>query len=312
MLVTHFCPPGSGSSSRDLIEYGSTTLPFSRLESCRIHYSFYSIIMSIYWPQQQIGGDLFGNRSLNTVIINFKLYSKGANGVLPYRLLNEITYDLFLTGWNEINYVYSVSSSLCSRLCLATRSVADPGCLSLIPDPDCDPSRIPDPTKPTKEEGEKISWLSFYFVGKNFTKLFYVWTRKLSEIWVWDPRSEIRNPKPGSEIPGTGKSLSWIQRIKKAPDHESGSATLATKRSIFCCVFLTHDWFIIFRMGHEKPTEEALSTANSEASELKEKGNEAYKNDNLDDALVFYTQGNYFCNRFDSLWSLDANSNLDY
>ncbi len=47
-------------------------------------------------------------------------------------------------------------------------------------------------------------------------------------------------------------------------------------------------------MGHEKPTEEALSTASSEASELKEKGNEAYKNDNLDDALVFYTQGNFF------------------
>ncbi len=47
-------------------------------------------------------------------------------------------------------------------------------------------------------------------------------------------------------------------------------------------------------MGHEKPTEEALSTANSEASELKEKGNEAYKNDNLDDALAFYTQGNYW------------------
>jgi hypothetical protein len=47
-------------------------------------------------------------------------------------------------------------------------------------------------------------------------------------------------------------------------------------------------------MGHEKPTEEALSTANSEASELKEKGNEAYKNDNLDDALAFYTQGKFF------------------
>jgi hypothetical protein len=46
-------------------------------------------------------------------------------------------------------------------------------------------------------------------------------------------------------------------------------------------------------MGHEKPTEEALSTANSEASELKEKGNEAYKNDNLDDALAFYTQGKF-------------------
>ncbi len=82
--------------------------------------------------------------------------------------------------------VYSLPSSPKSRLCLATRSVADRGCLSRIPDPDFDPSRIPDPTKPTKEEGENISWLSFYFVGKNFTKLFYVWTRKLTR----NPESE--------------------------------------------------------------------------------------------------------------------------
>jgi hypothetical protein len=77
-------------------------------------------------------------------------------------------------------------------------------------------------------------------------------------------------------------------------------------------------------MGHEKPTEEALSTANSEASELKEKGNEAYKNDNLDDALAFYTQGKFleflkcFCalvlDRLgpNSIGSLGANRNSDY
>jgi len=46
-------------------------------------------------------------------------------------------------------------------------------------------------------------------------------------------------------------------------------------------------------MGHEKPAEEALKTSNNEASELKDKGNEAYKNENLDDALAFYTQGKY-------------------
>jgi hypothetical protein len=33
--------------------------------------------------------------------------------------------------------------------------VADPGCLSLIPDPDFYPSRIPDPKTATKERGEK-------------------------------------------------------------------------------------------------------------------------------------------------------------
>jgi hypothetical protein len=35
-------------------------------------------------------------------------------------------------------------------------SVADPGCLSWIPDPDFYPSRIPDPTTAQKEEGEKF------------------------------------------------------------------------------------------------------------------------------------------------------------
>jgi hypothetical protein len=34
-------------------------------------------------------------------------------------------------------------------------SVADPGCLSRIPDPDFYPSRIPDPKTTTKEVGEK-------------------------------------------------------------------------------------------------------------------------------------------------------------
>jgi hypothetical protein len=34
-------------------------------------------------------------------------------------------------------------------------SVADPGCLSRIPNPDFYPSRIPDPKTATKERGEK-------------------------------------------------------------------------------------------------------------------------------------------------------------
>jgi hypothetical protein len=36
-----------------------------------------------------------------------------------------------------------------------TGSVADPGCLSRLPDPDFDPFRIPDPKTATKERGEK-------------------------------------------------------------------------------------------------------------------------------------------------------------
>jgi hypothetical protein len=40
-------------------------------------------------------------------------------------------------------------------------SVADPGCLSWIPDPDFYPSRIPDPKTATKERGEKKLFISF-------------------------------------------------------------------------------------------------------------------------------------------------------
>jgi hypothetical protein len=50
-------------------------------------------------------------------------------------------------------------------------SVADPGCLSRIPDPDFYPSRIPDPKTATKERGEKKLDVIPLYVAKNFTKL---------------------------------------------------------------------------------------------------------------------------------------------
>jgi hypothetical protein len=48
----------------------------------------------------------------------------------------------------------------------------------------------------------------------------------LSNIWVWDPGSEIRDP--GSEIRDPEKNLFRIPEpgVKKAPDPGSGSATL--------------------------------------------------------------------------------------
>jgi hypothetical protein len=53
-------------------------------------------------------------------------------------------------------------------------SVADPGCLSRIPDPDFYPSRIPDlgpdPKTGRKERGEKIFFVKHVFVATNFTK----------------------------------------------------------------------------------------------------------------------------------------------
>jgi hypothetical protein len=50
-------------------------------------------------------------------------------------------------------------------------SVADPGCLSRIPDPDFYPFRIPDTKTSTKERGGKNFVVKPFFVAKNFTKL---------------------------------------------------------------------------------------------------------------------------------------------
>jgi hypothetical protein len=49
-------------------------------------------------------------------------------------------------------------------------SVADPGCLFPIPDPDFYPSRIPDPKTATKESGEKKIVVITFYVATNFTK----------------------------------------------------------------------------------------------------------------------------------------------
>jgi hypothetical protein len=50
-------------------------------------------------------------------------------------------------------------------------SVADPGCLSQIPDPDFYPSRIPDPKTATKKRGEKQFVVIPFFIAINLTKL---------------------------------------------------------------------------------------------------------------------------------------------
>jgi hypothetical protein len=97
--------------------------------------------------------------------------------------------------------------------------VADPGCLSRIPDSDFYPSRIsdpgsriPDPKTATKERGEKKFVVITFYVASNFTKLHIIlvlcaeeknlgqfsknyrtfYTKivnKLSKIWIWDPGS---------------------------------------------------------------------------------------------------------------------------
>jgi hypothetical protein len=110
-------------------------------------------------------------------------------------------------------------------------SVADPGCLSRIPDPDFYPSRIPDlgskNTVATKERGEKkyiflsshkfrkiVHYFNFEVLKKkiwaNFQRIIELFAQKivtkLSKVWVLDP--------------GSGKNLFRIPDpgVKKAPD----------------------------------------------------------------------------------------------
>ncbi len=67
-------------------------------------------------------------------------------------------------------------------------SVADPGCLSRIPDPDFYPSRIPDPKTAMKDRGEKKIVVIPFFWSLKFHKigLFYFWNvgeKKFGQIF---------------------------------------------------------------------------------------------------------------------------------
>ncbi len=144
-------------------------------------------------------------------------------------------------------------------------SVADPGCLSRIPEPDFYPSRIPDlgsritdPKTVTKERGEK-NLLSFVFFSQKISQnwiLCYFWNAKeknlvqfskncwsfykkifnvLSNIWVRDPRSGIRKkpiPDPGSRCQkGTGSRIRICSTafLKYWSDCHLGAITATTR-----------------------------------------------------------------------------------
>jgi hypothetical protein len=87
-------------------------------------------------------------------------------------------------------------------------------------------------------------------IWPNFSRIIAVFTQKIvtkpSKIWVWDPGSEIRDPRsgirknlfripdpgvkkapdPGSRIQGSKRHRIPDPGVKKAPDPGSGSATL--------------------------------------------------------------------------------------
>ena len=116
-------------------------------------------------------------------------------------------------------------------------SIADPGCLSRIPDPDFYPSRISDPGSKNSNKRERwkktschtflcshkfhkiVNYFSFEVLKKkiwvNFQRIIELFTQKivskLSKIWVWDPGSGknlFRIPDPGSRgQKGTGSRI---------------------------------------------------------------------------------------------------------
>jgi hypothetical protein len=137
--------------------------------------------------------------------------------------------------------------------------VADPGCLSRIPDPDFYPSRIPDPKTATKDRGEKKNFFQTIFCSHkfhktqkyfifdmlkqkfwpNFPRIIEVFTQKIvtkpSKIWVWDPGSGIRDPGSGKNLfripdpgsrgqKGTGSRI----RIRNTGFHLNGTMAILT------------------------------------------------------------------------------------
>ncbi len=123
-------------------------------------------------------------------------------------------------------------------------SVADPGCLSRIPDPDFYPSRIPDPKTAKKREVKKISCHNFLCSHK-FHKIVNYFSFEVLKKKIWanfqriielltkkNCQKALKNMILGSGIrgpgSGTGKNLFRIPDpgVKKAPDPGSGSATL--------------------------------------------------------------------------------------
>jgi hypothetical protein len=134
-------------------------------------------------------------------------------------------------------------------------SVADPGCLSQIPDPtffysgsELSPSRIPDPN--CLHPGSRVRIKEFKYFNPKKTKKWFLSSRK------YDPGCSFRIPDPYADflpIPDPG--------AKKAPDPESGSATLVYTGlarinfpRIFCriCVVCTKDYMLSQFSGSQK------------------------------------------------------------
>jgi hypothetical protein len=72
-------------------------------------------------------------------------------------------------------------------------SVADPGCLSRIPDPG---SRIPDPKTATKERGERKLVVIPFFCSQKFHKIVKYFSFEMLKKKVWSIFKELSNFLP--------------------------------------------------------------------------------------------------------------------
>jgi hypothetical protein len=136
-----------------------------------------------YWSYLNIfsvEGNGGADQSRSRFQVNTVLYY-GTQGILPCTSIQNTRY--FVVCDLPINLlrllVFSVFPALAKKeKIIQICSVADPRCLSRIPDPDFYSSRIPDPKTATKERGEKKFVVITFYVATNFTKLQIIFVLK--------------------------------------------------------------------------------------------------------------------------------------
>jgi hypothetical protein len=108
-------------------------------------------------------------------------------------------------------------------------SVADLGCLSLIPDPDVYPSRIPDPKTATKERVKKICCHTFFCSHKfHITEIYFIFEMLKKEIWANFQRIiELFTQKIVTKLP---KYMGLGSGIRKKPIPDPGFRIQGSKR----------------------------------------------------------------------------------
>jgi hypothetical protein len=100
-------------------------------------------------------------------------------------------------------------------------SVADPGCLSWIPNPDFYPSRIPDPKTATKDRGEKKFFVKPFFVATfHKTEYYFIFDMLKKKLAQFSKNYSSFNPKNCHQAL---KNMGLGSGIRKKPILDLGS-----------------------------------------------------------------------------------------